>query len=195
MSVIGRVIHRDEEDGASAMRMRPLKLATTFLFLLTASTAESAWIINGTPICTATGNQVVIAGAADQAGGAFFCWGDGRNGSLDVYAQRIDVNGSAQWLAGGLVVCNAPQSQGDPAIVEDGSGGTIIGWTDARNGSLDIYAQRVSGGGAMLWVDDGVPVCTAPGDQSNLSILVDGQGGAIFVWEDERVGLETDIYT
>ncbi len=38
------------------------------------------------------------------------------------------------------------------------------------------------------WIEDGVPVCTVGGNQSEPSIVPDGAGGAIIVWSDERTG-------
>jgi hypothetical protein len=43
------------------------------------------------------------------------------------------------------------------------------------------------------WVPNGVPVCTAAGDQSRPVIVADGQGGAYIVWEDRR-GTDPQIY-
>lgn len=43
------------------------------------------------------------------------------------------------------------------------------------------------------WVQDGVAVCTAAGDQSRPAIIPDGQGGAYIVWEDRR-GSDPQIY-
>ena len=39
----------------------------------------------------------------------------------------------------------------DPQLVSDGGGGAIIMWMDWRSGNADIYAQRVNGGGTVLW--------------------------------------------
>jgi len=38
-------------------------------------------------------------------------------------------------------------------------------WKDERNGNIDIYAQRIDASDVPLWAVDGVPVCTAAGDQ------------------------------
>ena len=39
-------------------------------------------------------------------------------------------------------------------------------WHDARNGTWDIYTQRVNAFGSMQWTPNGVPVCTARSNQS-----------------------------
>jgi hypothetical protein len=44
------------------------------------------------------------------------------------------------------------------------------------------------------WTADGEALCTAELDQAFTSIASDGAGGAIVAWQDERTGIETDIY-
>ena len=39
-----------------------------------------------------------------------------------------------------------------------------------------------------------VPICTAPGYQLFPSMVADGTGGAIVVWQDERNGVDSDVY-
>jgi len=66
---------------------------------------------------------------------------------------------------------------------------------DKRSGSnYDIYAQRISAGGTVQWTTDGVAICTATGDQLNLSITNDGAKGVIITWFDYRGGSKSDIY-
>lgn len=50
-------------------------------------------------------------------------------------------------------------------------------------GIPDLHAQ---------WIENGVPVCTAPGYQVQPDIVGDGAGGAILAWVDARGG-EDDI--
>jgi hypothetical protein len=157
------------------------------------------------PICTAENPQVYPGIASDNAGGAIIAWEDWRNGGYDnrdIYAQRTDASGVAQWIASGIPICTAARSQygqdlRGPLITEDGAGGAIIAWEDWRNGgydSIDIYAQRISQSGIIQWTPDGVPVCTAQGDQQYPTIVSDGSGGAIVAWVDRRTFFDTDIY-
>lgn len=149
--------------------------------------AHAGWLPNGTPICTANARQSLVAGAKDDAGGAILCWGDSRNGATDVYAQRIDMNGTVHWASNGIPICDAPGNQGAPSITADGSGGAIIAWMDSRSGTSDIYAQRITAGGTAVWSANGLPICTAPNEQVSVSIVADNQGdGAVLVWRDRR---------
>jgi hypothetical protein len=90
----------------------------------------------------------------------------------------------------------ASGAKSDVFAVSDGAGGVIITWEDERTGGRDIYSQRIDIAGDVLWQTDGVPICTAPGDQhlyhSSTSttgftpLIPDGQGGAFIVWHDAR---------
>jgi hypothetical protein len=99
-----------------------------------------------------------------------------------------------------LPICTAAANQHYPAIVSDGAGGAIISWQDGRNGvDYDLYAQRISAAGTVLWTANGVALSTATGAQQNSAIVSDGEAptgtgsGAIVTWMDRRSGT-WDIY-
>jgi Secretion system C-terminal sorting domain len=139
-------------------------------------------------ICNFTGGQTFLQMAGDGAGGTICTWVDTRNGTQDIYAQRMNANGTLQWNTDGIAICNAASDQFSPKIINDGSGGAIITWYDNRNGNWDIYAQRIDASGAVQWTADGVAICTQPGNQNAQQIISDGAGGAIIAWSDGRVG-------
>ena len=144
------------------------------------------WTLDGTAVCTASGDQTAPTVVPDGLGGAFVTWQDLRNGTSDIYAQRLSADGVPLWPLDGVAVCTATGTQVSPVVVADGSGGVIITWQDQRSGAYDIYAQHVSGGGVPLWTADGVPVCAATGDQKSPIAFADEVGGVIAVWEDGR---------
>lgn len=151
------------------------------------------WVANGRSVCTATGGQYYPHLVTDGAGGAVIVWHDFRNGGYDIYAQRINATGSVQWVANGVVVCTASNTQIWPALIADGAGGAIITWQDARTSvDSDVYAQRLNAAGTALWYADGANVCSAGGDQQSPAIVTDGAGGAIIAWHDTRNGFGTD---
>ena len=70
-----------------------------------------------------------------------------------------------------------------------------MAWADNRASIYsDIYAQKISSGGAVQWTADGVALSTAAGQQYYPAIATDGAGGAIVAWQDARSGGSLDIY-
>jgi hypothetical protein len=151
-----------------------------------------------TVICST--NAWVNAIVSDGWGGAIITWQDYRNGSSNsnIYAQRVNASGVAQWGANGVAICNQAIGANDPQITSDGSGGAIITWQDGRDGNtnmFDIYAQRVNASGITQWTANGVPICTTwPNGQCDPFIVSDDSGGAIITWEDFRSGVNCQVY-
>jgi hypothetical protein len=151
------------------------------------------WQPGGVPVSTAPEHQALCQAAGDGSNGAIIVWRDSRNVFYDIYAQRIDASGNPCWSLDGIAVCTATGNQNYPKIVHDGSGGAIVAWFDGRGSDNDIYAQRIDPQGNTRWVEGGVAVCTASGDQMHPVITGDGSGGAIITWMDYRAG-DPDIY-
>jgi FlgD Ig-like domain len=152
------------------------------------------WTANGVAISTAGFHQLYPVLAPDGAGGAIVTWGDFRNGvNWDIYADRIDASGTALWANNGVPVSATGGDQFSPTLITDSAGGSILAWYDTRNGTYDIYTQRLDAYGNPLWPVDGTALCTAPGDQAWPKIATDGAGGAIVVWDDGRTGT-SDVY-
>jgi hypothetical protein len=157
---------------------------------------NALWVADGVSLCVATNAQWSPEIVSDGSGGAIVTWPDQRdNGTTgnDIYAQRVDGNGNALWVTGGVSLCVATGDQYNPQIVYDGSGGAIVTWKDERGSDDDIYAQRVDGNGNTLWVADGVSLCVTSNAQWNPRIVSDGSGGAIVTWNDQRDS-DDDIY-
>jgi len=157
------------------------------------SSGSTQWTNNGTVICNETDDQYSPRLVSDGSGGAIIAWEDWRSVDGDIYAQRADSNGSAQWTANGTVICNETNLQYGASLDSDGAGGAIIAWTDERSDDGDIYAQRVDSSGSTQWTANGTAISTATDEQEDLELVSDGAGGAVIVWEDERSG-EDDIY-
>ncbi|MBS1635526.1 MAG: T9SS type A sorting domain-containing protein [Bacteroidetes bacterium] len=158
------------------------------------SAGQAKWPANGVAVCTNTLMQRSVNVAEDGVGGAIFVWEDNRNGNYDIYAQHIDSSGNALWTADGVAVCSKTTNQKNPKIITDQAGGAIIVWEDSVNIYWDIYAQRISSTGNLLWTSGGVGICTAPNMQNNPRLDIDGAGGAIITWQDKRGNVDYDIY-
>ncbi|MBA7710044.1 hypothetical protein ES703_118972 [subsurface metagenome] len=80
--------------------------------------------------------------------------------------------------------------QSHPQMAADGTGGVIVTWHDRRRiMNREIFAQRVSAAGEMLWDENGVWLWNIPEDYFGTTsgildsaIIADGDGGAIIVW-------------
>jgi hypothetical protein len=156
---------------------------------------SALWTADGVPVCNETGDQEKPFIASDGAGGALFVWEDGRATGRDIYLQKLDSLGVAQWTAGGVAATSAVYDQMEARVVSDGAGGAIVSWLDVRLTlvNVDIYAQRVDSSGAVVWDTDGTPICTAASNQSYPRIAEDGAGGAVIAWNDSR-DVRDDIY-
>lgn len=150
------------------------------------------WQENGIPVSTSPSDETGVRIISDGGTGAIVAWT-----SNDVYAQRVDSSGNLLWDTSGVVVCSEIGNQWGVELTPDGSGGTIITWIDERLGILnaDIYAQRVSADGDLLWQSNGVQLTNAIGNQTMPVIVPDDSGGAFIVWQDNRNGAaNSDIY-
>jgi hypothetical protein len=150
------------------------------------------WQPDGVAICTTAHSQEYPQIISDGAGGAIITWGDARNGSAAIFAQRIDTSGNVLWATDGVAV-SEPSPGHYPQIVSDGAGGAVISWS---YGVYDgIHAQRIDSDGHLLWAEGGVVISADAAGPQGLRMAHDLNGGTIMVWQDDRNGYDTsDIY-
>lgn len=159
---------------------------------------KALWANDGVVISNANNSQQTPEIISDGKGGAIITWYDFRlSTETDIYAQRLDSNGATLWTNNGVAICSASDYQYYPKIVADKYGGAIITWYDSRKGNYDtdIYVQKISSIGNVLWTTNGVALCTNNKNQNSPQITSDDFDGAIITWEDDRSGLGyNDIY-
>lgn len=153
---------------------------------------KSLWPQDGLPVIATDKYEVSPNLISDDAGGAIIVW----ESEGDLYAKRVDAFGYPVWGDSParqpfVPISTAEHQQIMPQIVGDGYGGAIIVWEDYRNsdlkGEIDIYAQRISADGEVLWEQDGIPICDSTGSQFYPKIVGNDGGGAIIAWVDERI--------
>ena len=163
------------------------------------------WAVNGVSVRLlsfyAAKNPLI---ESDGAGGAIIVWEDKRPDSShpgdttsDIYAQRVNASGAMQWIANGVKVCTAFQSQAYLDMTTAGISGAIIVWKDKRyytTTMYDVYAQKIDMNGVALWTTNGVAISALPFNQGAPSIIGDGLGGAIIAYQDSSGGTE-NIYS
>jgi hypothetical protein len=124
----------------------------------------------------------------DFAGGVIVAWVEHRSDS-DIFAQHVSAAGKLLWSRRGVPVCTARGEQDRHTLVSDDAAGAIFIWEDRRSGERDIFAQRLTGAGAIApgWSRDGVGLCVFPMHDQALPVVArDGAGGAIVAWNDWR---------
>src|SRR6188508_2160337 len=97
----------------------------------------------------------------------------------------------AQWQPNGVPL----NGGGTPQLATDGSGGALVTWGywDPWTGQWNYaMAQGVSAAGNTRWQPGGKILCQ-PSDNFGPQVVSDGNGGAIFVFLDNRSGY-VDIY-
>ena len=156
------------------------------------------WAPDGLNVCPTLGWQDWPYMISDTKGGVILAWHDERYGFLShyIYAQRLDGEGNLIWGEEGAPICLFDYYKWSLDCIADGEGGGIVAWHGngyGGGGGYEVFAQRFDSTGAILWLDSGVPICQAPGDQIEPHLASDDASGAIISWLDNRDGRD-DIY-
>ena len=153
------------------------------------STGATQWTAGGVLVNSTFTGLADLTAAPDGANGLLLAWtADRAVARKNVYVQRLNASGAAQWGANGLLVdpTSVDTLQGSPSIAADGSGGAIVAWVENRgNTDDDVFVQHIASDSARAWLAGGVGVDSTNGDdQANPRVLGDGTGGAWVSWED-----------
>ncbi len=122
---------------------------------------------------------------ADGLDGAIVAWVDYRASPHRVYGRRLDNAGVARWTTDGQPLTVDAAGQTELSLASDPAGGAFVIFSDNRDGSVDVFAQRVHAGGDLAWNAD-VRLSDAPDRQSISFVGPDGFGGCVVGWLDER---------
>ncbi len=151
------------------------------------------WAANGATVCVATGNQSALDIKYLGTNGLALSWKDERSGLTMVYSQFLNLSGVAQLATNGVQL-SAGLKAINPNNISDGNGGVIVAWQDSTIVGWDIKTQKISSSGTLDWTAGGETVSSAADDQINVTQVTDGNGGAIFLWEDHRNFNDYEIY-
>jgi hypothetical protein len=152
------------------------------------------WTSGGEIVTTASSHQTQVKIVSDGFDGAVIAWQDYRNLiHYDIYAQRMNQDGTPRWTSNGEAVCTASDNQYPNSIVTDEDGGAIIIWDDFRDGNCDVYAQRMNRNGVSWWAANGSAIAYTGAEEVIFDAIPDGVGGAILCFTNDASGDE-DIY-
>lgn len=136
-----------------------------------------------------TTDQITPALQLAADGTIYAVWEDSRNGNTDIFAQRYDPAGVAQWAGDVRVNSDSGASnQADPFITITPDGIVVVVWEDHRNGTNDIYLQQLNASGEKLITFDVRVNAGASGEQENPEVWINGAGQIVIVWQDNGGG-------
>jgi hypothetical protein len=128
------------------------------------------------------GHQMTgLAISSDAQGASLVGWLDTRNFTPDhgaeIYAQKLDGNGSPVWTPGGVAASREDAGKLHVRVAPDGEGGAFVTWEQASLRPLEIAAQRVNASGAAVWAPNGLVVSPAGYSVYSHDMAPDGRGG------------------
>ena len=146
---------------------------------------DTAWT---TSVCDADDWQMSPVMEITPEGDYLVLWLDRRTGNdYDIYAQKFDNEGNTLWQEDGILIVAEDEEQINPQMVVDDEGYIFVIWGDERNGlDHDIYCQRVSPAGELMFAGSGLLVAGGEGDQINSVFIADNAGGAYITWQDHN---------
>ena len=156
------------------------------------SLGNLAWAPGGVLVATTNTAQVTsFSVAADGSNGIVVTWDTPANGiSSDIWAQRLNAAGVAQWGASAKSVCADRFDQQRPVVVRKASGVFVIAWEDLRlTFRSDIYAQALTNAGATQWTRDGIPLAASADNASNPMLLASGADDCLLLWDADSLGI------
>ncbi len=182
------------------MRHPGLLLAVSLLAAtLSPRTARAQWSATTTVdnmVCNALGAQTAPAIVPDGSGGFIAAWIDRRIGTrYDIYAQRFDADGYAQWAANGILADTTTGSLAKIVACPDDSGGVILAWYRTSGTTTNrIMAQRIDRFGQARWGIGGVRISLAEVSQQLPNIVRDQSGGGIVVYTHNGGTIAANVY-
>lgn len=203
----GTLSHADrrvEKHGRTATRLLSVIALSVLLLLLLSIVAQAAggrrWTAAGVPVAGLPEfDEISPRSCSDGSGGFIVAWlADG--GTDNVYVQRFNSGGTAQWTAGGVKLTNnIAGGQGFPQVVTDDNHGAIVCWMDNGSGAMQVYGVHVLAAGTIdtNW-NGGTPVVAASSggalDINTFTMSRDGSGGALLAYGVTQVAANEYMY-
>jgi hypothetical protein len=146
---------------------------------------------SGISISTTTDNQLNPS-VAFNGTNYFIVWHEQHSvSSYDIYGARVDTAGTVLDPSG-ITVSTAANDQWHPSVAFDGTNYLVV-WHDYHSdSSYDIYGVQINQFGSVL-NPTGVAISIADDAQKYPSVAFDGSNYLV-VWQDDRSGVDSDIY-
>ncbi len=170
-----------------------IRLIVLLMLLTTLGAAQTMWD-TALPIRQGVNIEWSRATATSDDGGIVYVWSDTKYGGRDLFAMKFDEDGNSEWGQEPTIIDNKIDRQEDPVIIKTSDGNFVIAWIEfSLDQDGDVFAQKISNDGELLWQEGGVPVCTYQDIQISLNIVENNVGGAYILWRDSR-NPSVDLY-
>jgi hypothetical protein len=174
--------------------MKKLALLLALLSLVPTSYALAQWssdpMVN-LGVAVKPNDQVQPKIRPTPGGGCYLSWFDNDpNGhppfGYDVFMQRLDASGVAQWAAGGIRFADLGMSSTqDYGLDVDAHGNALLAFLDDRPPSgITVTTMKVNPAGEQLWGNHGRQVAPGPDFKGNPKITATSDGAVVAGWID-----------
>ncbi|MCX7552779.1 hypothetical protein OS175_02715 [Marinicella sp. S1101] len=161
------------------------KLIFCLLFPLMCQAQWSDDAFNNLIISDRSGEQAQAKMVAAENGFSYISWFDNSDGGYDVYLQRLDANGNAQWAQNGILVASRNfSSTQDYGLAIDAAGHALLAFRNDRDGNESITGQKINSQGGLMWGVNGVDVSGNGGILANPKISGTTDGQAVIIWTE-----------
>ncbi|MCL5104862.1 MAG: DUF1565 domain-containing protein [Armatimonadetes bacterium] len=155
--------------------MGAVKILALLSAVFFSTITPSAWGADGDKLWPSGLNAGGDAMASDLNGGAITVQA---TGSGYVFARRFDQTGQTLW--GPIYFTSGDAESSTACVVSDGAGGGIIAWL-RNTPSYQVFAQRISPNGTLLWSNP-VQISQAADYDYVPKMSTDGTGGAYILF-------------
>lgn len=145
------------------------------------ATGAKQWA-NPAKVCIATGVQWY-----PEIQGNIVVWRDERfpGSNKEIFAQRLNADGTVAWAANGINVTNDPASQFYPRLASAGVNSVWVTWADDMLNNKDssfVSLQKINADGTLAFGNQGLKLASAKGRAQGMVVSQD-DGGALVLYE------------
>jgi hypothetical protein len=118
-------------------------------------------------------------------GGSYISWFDNAAGGYDVYLQRLDADGVAQWPANGVLIADRSfSSTQDYGLDVDGDGNAVLAFRDDRFGGVHITVNIITPDGTLAWGSNGVQATLNGSSPNSPRVAALSDGSYVVGWSE-----------
>lgn len=163
-------------------------ISVTLLLFVGAPLVWAQWTSDpalNTAIATKASEQVQPKVKTTSDGGCYISWYDNAAGGYDMYLQRLNAGGVAQWAGGGILIADLHQSSTqDYGLDVDQEDNAILTFRDDRSGDIQITVTKVSPQGVQLWGPKGIQVSAGNASKDQPRVTATEKMFTVAYWGD-----------